>query len=479
MPSWHFDWELIKSLIWSSEWVLRVLAILWIPQRRSPAAAKVWLLLIFFLPWVGFVLYWLLGNVSLKQARSRKREKLLRAWAARNNALELAVAEVPQAQQERLAQAVRLAENLGRMPIVGGNHAEMLADYDESLDRLIADIDAAKQSVHLLYYIFEDDGVGQRVAQALLRAEKRGVQCRVLVDAIGSRPFRRLLPELKAEGVEAYSMLPVGLFAKRLARFDVRNHRKLAVIDGQIGHIGSQNIVDATFKPGIVNEEMVCRVTGPVVTTFQCIFADDWYLTTGRALEKANAFPDVPRTGDAYAQLLPSGPGYPTENNQRLFVAFIHAARERVVITTPYFIPDDALLQALQTAVLRGVDVRLVVPYKADQYLVGFAQRSYYDELLDSGVKVFQYRTRFLHAKHLTIDDGVAIIGSSNMDQRSFGLNLELSLILYDFEATQRLREAQERYFAGSTLLTKAEWAKRTWLTKGMQNIARLFSPLL
>jgi cardiolipin synthase len=345
---------------------------------------------------------------------------------------------------------------------------------------LIQDIDEARQSVHLLYYIFEDDVAGQSVAAALIRAERRGVQARLLVDALASRGARKkLLPELRGAGVEAYEMLPVGLFARRLARFDVRNHRKLAVIDGRIGYVGSQNIVDKNFKPGIIYEELVARVSGPVVAELQCLFADDWYLTTSRALEGADCFQEPSRTGNAFAQLLPSGPGYPTENNQRLFVAFIHGARERVVITTPYFIPDDALLQAMQTAVLRGVDVRLVVPYKADQILVGWAQRSYYEELLEAGVKIHQYREHFLHAKHLSIDDSVAIIGSSNMDLRSFALNLEVSLILYDREVTARLRHEQERYFAGSTLLTKEYWAKRSVLKKTGQNIARLFSPLL
>lgn len=480
MPSWQFDWKLLTTLFYISEWILRLLAIVWVPQRRSPSAAKMWLLLIFLEPWLGFLAYWIVGSVSLKQTRSRKREKRLKAWATRYDPLHQSASEIPEEQKQRLTQAVLLAENLGRMPILGGNSAELLADYDLTIDRMVADIDAARQSVHLLYYILEDDLVGRKVADALLRAKKRGVQTRLLVDALASRAAgRKFLPELREAGIDAFEMLPVGLFAKRLARFDVRNHRKLAVIDGRTGYIGSQNLVDANFKKGIVNEEMVARVTGPVVVEFQCIFADDWYLTTGRPLEGSDAFPEVPRTGNAYGQLLPSGPGYPTENNQRLFVAFIYGARERVVITTPYFIPDDALLQALQTAVLRGVDVHMVVPYKADQILVGWAQRSYYEELLECGVKIHQYRERFLHAKHLTIDDAVTIIGSSNMDLRSFSLNLELSLILYDRDVTARMHREQERYFAGSTLLTRDAWARRTAFTKIGQNIARLFSPLL
>lgn len=479
MPTVAFDWKLFSVLFWLSEWLLRLLAILWIPQRRTPAAAKVWLLLIFFLPWVGFVLYWLLGNVSLKQVRSKKREKLLRQWAERVNRDTGLHAELPANRREALEQAVRLAENLGRMPILGGNQAELLTDYDGALDRLVADIDAAAHSVHLLYYIFEADHVGRKLADALVRAERRGVQCRLLVDAIGSRAARRrLLPELRRAKVEAFEMLPVGLFAKRLARLDVRNHRKLAIVDGRVGYIGSQNITNATFKPGIVYEELVARVTGPVIASFQSVFADDWYLTTGRSLGQ-DAFPEVPTTGNVYCQLLPSGPGYATENNQRLFVALIHGARKRVVITTPYFIPDESLLQAMQTAVLRGVEVHLVTSAKPDQLLVGLAQTSYYDELLDYGVRVHLYEERFLHAKHLTVDDGVAVVGSSNMDLRSFALNLELSQILYDPAVTAELRRIQERYFAGSQLLTKQAWRARGPGRKAAQNIARLFSPLL
>jgi cardiolipin synthase A/B len=274
-------------------------------------------------------------------------------------------------------------------------------------------------------------------------------------------------------------MLPVRFFRPHHARIDLRNHRKIAVIDGRIGYTGSQNLVDPDFKPGITYEELVVRVTGPVVLQLQAVFAADWFLETEEVLDTLEVFPDPDVTGKVAAQVLPSGPDYPATNVQRLIVALVHGARTRVVITTPYFIPDDALMQALETAVMRGVEVHVVVSLLADQLLVSLAQRSYYTELLAAGVRIHRYRDKFLHAKHLSIDDRVALIGSSNMDIRSFVLNAEVSLVLYDADAALRLRAQQERYFAGAELLSLGEWKKRSLVTKVSENMARLVSPLL
>lgn len=477
-------WEWLLLLPWAwiiyvVDWVLRLVMLIVVPQRRNPAAAKGWLLLIFFFPWMGLFLFVIFGKASLPLRRSKQREKILKEWMARSDRF-VAHPHIfyPEVRPEQQA-AVKLSSNLGRMPILGSNAIELLSDYQGSIDRLVADIDAAKDHVHLLYYIFENDATGNRVGEALMRAVKRGVRCRLLVDALGSRRgLRQLFPRLQAAGVKAFAMLPVGLF-KRLARFDVRNHRKIAVIDGSIGYTGSQNIVNALFAEGLTYEEMVVRVTGPVVWELQAVFSDDWFLTTKQALNFPELFPLEQVTGTVAAQVLPSGPAYKTENNQRLFIALIYSARERVVITTPYFIPDDAFLQALQTAVLRGVEVHLIVSTKIDQWLVGMAQRSYYEELLDAGVKIHSYRKRFLHAKHLTIDNDITVIGSSNMDIRSFALNCEVSLILYSEAVTSRLRAEQDRYLSNCETITLGRWHKRALLLRVGENIARLFSPLL
>ena len=468
------------AIVVLAEWLLQIVMLVVVPLRRSPQDAKGWLLLIFFLPWLGLALFLLIGRPKSPKWRSEQLARLPEKLAGVMGRLRTHPSVFRPAVAPELSQAVALAQHLGRMPILGGSDAELLADYDGIIARLVEDIDAAEHHVHLLYYIYADDRTARRVTDALERAVRRGVRCRVLVDWLGSRAYTgALVPRLQAAGVEVHEMLPIGLFRRKMSRFDLRNHRKIAVIDGRIGYTGSQNLVNAKFKEGITYEELMVRVTGPIVLELQYVFVADWYLETDEVLDAADVFRDPAVAGEIPAQALPSGPDFPTENNQRFLVALIHGARRNVVITTPYFIPDEALLQALETAVLRGVEVHLVVSRKVDQPLVGLAQQSYYEQLLEDGIAVHRYRGKFLHAKHLTVDDAIAIIGSSNMDVRSFELNAEITLVFYDPELTARLRQQQQRYLANCQTLTLERWQRRRLAAKILQNLARLVSPLL
>ena len=476
----HFTLSVWGWLWYASEWAIRLVMLVIIPSRRSPAAAKGWLLLIFFLPWPGLLLFLLIGRNRWPEWRLQRlqesRAQMVRIGKRLRNSPNLIQPQF----SGPLAQPITLARNLGDMPIMDANSAELLSDYTGAIDRLIADIDSAQHHVHLLYYIFANDPVGERVLDALTRAVKRGVICRVLMDAVGTgRDVNALLPRMLEAGIQAFPMLPVGPFRRKTARFDLRNHRKIAVIDAHIGYTGSQNIVSADFKEGITYEELVLRVMGPVVLELQGVFLADWYQEADELLDASEYFPEPKRAGHVLMQVLPSGPAYPRENNQRMFLALIHGAQERVVITTPYFVPDEALLQALQTAVLRGVEVHLVLNKRADQFLVSQAQQSYYQELLESGVQIHLYTAKFLHAKHLSIDDELCLIGSSNMDIRSFQLNNEISILIYDAGLTNLLAAEQQRYFAGSERLTLKQWRERSFASKMLQNYARLLSPLL
>jgi len=471
------EWAWIFYL---GEWAIRLAMLVIVPFRRTPAAAKGWLILIFFAPWVGLIVYLLIGRAKLLPSQSELLARLPQAMSRVVDRLSNHPNRFHPEVGPALTQAVTLAENLGQSPILGGNAVEILVDYDRTIARLVADIDRAENHVHLLFYIFADDDATAPVIEALGRAAGRGVACRVLVDAIGSRPgMRTLRPKLMAYGIRIEQMLPLSLLPWRKARVDLRNHRKIAVIDGRIGYTGSQNLISSLFKPGIVLDDLMVRVTGPVLMELQYIFAADWFLETNQILDGETEFPDPEITGDVPAQVLPSGPDFPTQNNQRLFVALIHGARDRVVLTTPYFIPDEPLIQALQTAVLRGVDVRLVVSEMGDHPIVWRAQESYYEELLEAGVTIHLYRERFLHAKHLSIDNSIALIGSSNLDIRSFALNAEVMLLIYDDDAVARLAIEQERYFTRSRVLTLDAWEQRSFGRKFAQNLARLFSPLL
>ena len=474
------DWTFWAWIFVISEWGIRLVMLVVIPFRRTPAAAKGWLLLIFFEPWVGLVLYLLIGRARLPRWQRERLAKLPQAMTGIVGRLakhpNIFHPEVGPA----LSQAVVLAENLGGSPILGGNALELLTDYDGTLARLTADIDGAANHVHLLFFIFADDAATAPIVEALGRAVKRGVRCRVLADAIGSRRgLRTLRPKLTALGVEVHEMLPVSLLPWRKARLDLRNHRKIVVIDGQIGYTGSQNLVASDFKEGLAYEDLMVRVEGPVVLELQYIFAADWFVETNELLDGDQEFPGPKICGDIAAQGLASGPAFPTQNNQRLFVALVHGARKRVVLTTPYFIPDEPLFQAMQTAAVRGVDVHLIVSEKGDQRVVLLAQESYYEELLEAGVRIHLYHKNFLHAKHLSVDDSVALIGSSNLDIRSFALNAEVMLLIYDTGVTARLAVEQDRYQRNSQLLTLATWGQRSFVRRFVQNLARLLSPLL
>lgn len=451
-----------------------------IPFRRSPEAAKGWLLLGFFLPWPALALYLLIGRPDYPPWRRMQAAKLphvLRREVARVR--ELNARQEPDL-PSNLAQAARLIQNLGHFPALNGNGAELLAQYDETLERIAADIDAATDHVHLLFYIFAYDTSGKKIIAALARAAERGVVCRVLIDALGSHVWAsQVVKALTGAGVSVHLVLPVRLLRRRSTRADLRNHRKIAVIDSQIGYVGSQNIVDADFNPRVTNQELVVRVRGPVVLELQAVFVADWFLETDQMLKDPGLFPDPVRGGNVVAQVLPSGPDYPEAGVERAIEAFIHGAREKVVITTPYFIPSEALLHALGTAVLRGVEVDIVLSKPVDQTLVHLAQRSYYTELLDAGIKIHLYRDKLLHAKHLSIDQDISLIGSSNMDMRSFTLNSEISLVLFDRELTEWLLAEQTRYFARSDLLRDEQWKTRPFARKVIENVARLFTPLL
>jgi cardiolipin synthase len=473
-----FSWTLLYYL---SEWVIRVVMLFVVPRRRVPQSAMAWLIVIFFAPWPGLIIYWMIGTHRLPRRRIREHNEILQRLEAVHRRLD-ALPNITQPQLgEHAMSAVKLAERLGYMPILDGNTVELIAQTDVFINRLVADIDAAEHHVHLLFYIFANDSTGRRVADALYRAVARGVKCRVLADGVGSRPFfKRLGKEMRAKGVNLREALPVGLFRRSMARLDLRNHRKVAVIDGRLGYTGSQNIVDAGYgHKDLAWHDLMVRLTGPIIMELQAVFISDWYFETNEPLDGEEFFPDPQETGEIPVQTLPRGPSYPTENYQRMVVAAIHAAERHVTITSPYFVPDEAFLQAMQTAVMRGVNVEVIVPQRVDQKLVGAAGRSYYDDLLDMGATLYLYNEGLLHAKTMCIDDSISFIGSSNFDIRSFALNFEINLLFYGPRVAEQLRAQHQKYIEHSFQLTAEVWGKRPAIKKLFQNVAKLVSPLL
>ena len=465
------------------EWLIRVVMTLVVIRRRLPAqTALAWLAVIFFIPVVGVVLYLLVGDNRLGRRRitTYRRIDAITRTARRLAAIDAHQArpDVGDAQQPM----IRLAERISGNPIVGGNQVELLSD-NNLVPRLVRDIDAAQHHVHLLTYIYRPDDTGRAVGEALRRAAKRGVQCRLLVDQVGSRPFLagRYDDGLRADGVAVHSALPVAPIRRRLARIDLRNHRKLAVIDGRVGYAGSQNIVDANYghKRAGAWIDLSGRFVGPVVHQLQLTFLSDWAFDANEQLGSPDLFPDLEPVGEVTAQAVPTGPTGDRETFRRVLLAALSSARRRIVLTTPYLIPDEATLLALEMAADRGVQVQIVVPALCDHPLVAAAGRSYYTRLLDADVEIYQFHPGMLHAKTITVDDAFGLLGSANMDIRSFDLNFELAVLLYGPQVTSTLRFAQQRYLSDSAPLARDAWAARPRWRSYLEDAAALFSPLL
>jgi cardiolipin synthase len=341
--------------------------------------------------------------------------------------------------------------------------------------------------VHVEFYILALDPTTTPFFDALERAVKRGVTVRVLMDHIQSmrQPgYAATKKRLTESGVHWALMLPLQPLKGKWQRPDLRNHRKLLIVDGEIGYMGSQNIVDRTYnspkniRRGLKWKDLMTRLDGPIVAGLNAIFITDWYSETNDLLTR-DIHPvrpeSVPNALDC--QVVPSGPGFVRENNLRLFLALLYYAQERIIITSPYFVPDESIMYAITTATQRGLRVELFVSEVGDQALVYHAQRSYYEELLRSGVKIYLYKAPYvLHAKHFTIDDDVAVIGSSNMDMRSFSLNFEVSLMVRGRSFVNELRAVEDGYRADSRELTLDEWMKQPLRSTVLDNLARLTS---
>lgn len=462
------------------EWTIRLVMLPIIAMRHRPSSALAWLTVVFFEPFIGLGLYFLLGENRLPKKRiaqfaSRRRSLSLDLWPL----LQEFCVDPFQEQENRPRHFLPI--ELGEVPAVRGNQYELIAETQTTIDRLVEDINQAEKHVHLLFYIWRDDQTGQKVVDALIAAEQRGVECRVLVDAVGSRTFfRKQAPLLRSKGIEIHTVLPVNLFRRQAARFDMRNHRKIAIIDGRIGYTGSQNIVNADYGTSqIVWHDLMMRLTGPIVLQLQAVFCTDWYAATHQEIDHSKIFFSPEVTGDCILETFPSGPTYEIQNLHRLIVAAIYRATDEVIITTPYFVPDESLLQAIEVARLRGVHVILVLPERSDQILVSAAQRSHYQNLLEQDVEIHLFQPGLLHSKTLTIDKQFAIVGTSNMDIRSFALNLELNLILFGTEGTRPIIQQQHVYLNDSRPLKLSEWKQRSQWKQVGESLARLLSPIL
>ncbi|MFV8395968.1 cardiolipin synthase [Corynebacterium hindlerae] len=488
----HFTWWQSVGMV--LDYSIKILAIGVVPEGRKPAASSAWLLAILLIPIVGLPLFLLMGSPYI----NRRRHRIQQQSDAMIRDVQENVPDVPPhaTLSPELESIIRLNRSLTRLPAVTGTHHGLYADYEASIAEMTRAVDEATETVHAEIYIVAWDETTDPFFRALERAVQRGVKVRLLFDHVGSWKYpgyRKLGRRLDAIGIDWHLMLPLQPWNWRFRRPDLRNHRKMLLIDGHRGFIGSQNMIDSSYllrsnrRRGLHWVDTMVELSGPVVSSMEMVFSVDWYSESGEALAlpETGSGPSLPeeKTDINVLQLVPSGPGYTTEPNLRLFNSIVHHAKERLVLCSPYFIPDETLLESVITACYRGVSVELYVNEKGDQFIVSHAQSSYYSALLEAGVKIYRYPApAILHSKFMIADpsspDAIGVLGSSNLDQRSFGLNYEVSLLVAHGTLIDDLADLALEYRQRSTLLTAEEWAKRPLVKRYVDNVMRLTSAL-
>ncbi len=490
---------LLAVLRWSTDWWLLVIVICYVlavasvpsvllQRRGQPHAAVSWLLVLFALPGLGVFLWWAIGRKHLERQRRRRRK------AAAQTAFKLTLLrdELPDDGTANLSllpiQRMPIEEAEWVFPPTTGNRLRLLVDAAEAYPAMEAAIRAAKEHIHIAFYIWNNDATGRKWRDLLIEKVREGVRVRLLLDGLGSRFARRhgLMKPLQAAGGEVVYFQPLTLFSMR-PTINFRNHRKIIVIDGCTGFLAGLNIGDEYLSDW---HDLALQMEGVVIDQLQETFAEDWYFATGREIVAPQIFCQwhtatgraaMPTVDDPHAvcSILASGPHTPHNITHDAFFLAMGQAQKRAFITTPYLIPEPSTMAALRTAVYRGVDVRVIVPGKSDAWIVQWAGRSYFPDLLSAGVRVFEYQPTVLHAKSIVIDDDLSIVGSANMDVRSFRLNFEASCLARSKPLATRLVDLFSRNLQQSTEVTHEDLYRRSYVVQLADAAAHLLSPLM
>jgi cardiolipin synthase len=478
--------EVASAVILVSHWLLAIGLSLRVILRRAPIGISMaWIAVMFSVPFLGAGLYLLVGEKRLGRRRAARVAAGADVLAQWQTVLRQDPAGREGIDREALALA-DLADRVFGYPALAGNDIELFDAAAAVFDALVADIDTATRHCHLAFYIWYDAGRVGDVVKALERAARRGVSCRAIGDALGSKAFLHgdAIVRLRAAGVEFQVALPTGPVRSLFARADLRNHRKIVVIDGRVAYVGSQNLVDPRFfmqgaGAGEWIDAMV-RLTGPTVQALDTVFEHDWSIESGHGFVAPAAEGSISGLSNGpVIQIAPSGPGAQPQALQQLLLTAIYAARRELIVTTPYFVPDESILLALCSAAQRGVDVTLIVPAHNDSRLVRYASAAHFDDLLAAGVRVELFNGGLLHTKSMTIDGATSVFGSVNLDMRSLWLNFEISLLVYDIGFTGRLRALQQRYLGDSERVDAARWRQRPRWRRLLEDTIRLLGPVL
>lgn len=467
-------------------------------ENRDPAKTMTWLLIFILLPGIGLIIYGVFGrNIrkikifkTQKLANNIKEEKLFENLEEIEALVRL---EMDSIRKDKLLddeddvakkRVISLLLNTGKFPFTVNNRVDVFENGNKKFDRLIEDIKNAKEHIHLEYFIIKDSDIGRKIKDILIKKAREGVQIRILYDDVGCWRcwfHRDFFNEMKSNGIKIEPFLPAK-FPIIGGKLNYRNHRKIAVIDGDIGYTGGINIGDEYVgknkKFGYWRDTHI-RVEGTSVYMLQMIFLIDWYYTTREVIITKKYFPDIEYKGDCMMQVVASGPDSDWESIHYAYFSAICQAKKSVYIETPYFIPDESILRALKSAALSGVDVRIIFPKIADHKIVNNASYSYFDDILRSGGKVYLYTKGFMHSKVVIIDDKIASTGSANMDLRSFMLNFEINAFIYDKEIINIMTKDFFNDIKNSEELERDVFEKRSIINKTKQSIARLFSPIL
>ena len=455
-------------------------------KRKPTGISLAWLFLINALPLLGMLGYFVFGELHLGQKRQKHREKIggkFQEWL-RSEPVENRQRKECISPNARSMQA--FVESYTSMPMLKGNQLSLLTSTENTLIELTQKIELAQKHCYLLFYICNEGGVVDELLASLMKAASRGVECKLLLDSVGSHDFfKGNMPAIMRQaGVEVVEALPVGAFRFLLQRQDLRMHRKLICIDDHVAYTGSMNLVDPAYfkKERKLGQwvDIMLRCEGPIVQLMQGLFIWDWYLETSQKM----AFPlsqieYFPVAGTHNAQLIPSGPEFGKASIHQVLLTALYEAKFSLVLTTPYFIPDESLLAALEAAALRGVDVKIILPAKNDSFMAEYASRAFFEELLTAGVKIYRFHGGLLHSKSIVIDEKIALLGTVNLDQRSFWLNFEMTILVDDHEVAGELLTTQMHYLLASEQLFLSEWNKRSYPKKLLESIFYLFSPLL
>ena len=483
---------MVTNILLTIHFILLIVISLRVLARHdlSSPARLAWLVILFILPYIGVVVYWMFGEIHLGRGFEREHRQIIDRLHSHDPEVLGHKASLAEAIKPAYQAAFAYSANVTGFHTTLGNRAELMADAADTQARMIADFDAATDHIHVLYYIWLIDGMGIDTAEALMRAARRGVTCRAMVDGMGSRKMigSRIWQDMQDAGVQVSVALPISNLIKVIlfSRLDLRNHRKITVIDGKIGYCGSRNCADPEFrvKPKYAPwVDIMLRVEGPVVAQNQMLFASDWLTQNPETpVESFKYYTDIDseQQADGFAaQVFADGPTQRHGTTPQLLGALISQAQHTLIISTPYFVPDYSLVSILCATAYRGVDVTMIFPQKNDSFVVAATSHSYYWQLLEAGVKIYEYKPGLLHAKTLTIDGEISLIGSTNLDLRSFDLNYENNVVISDKTLTADIVERQFQYIADSDEVLREHVEAWSVPYKIWNNIVATMGPVL